>query len=105
MLFIGSGSGEATDEHDGYVSGRYRDGALSDIWTDVTRCAERTFTAYVPACERGWRGSAKPADATGFHSAQHEWLERHFLQLDDACRAVPYDRSQFIGWSASSRSG
>jgi hypothetical protein len=34
--------------HVGYVAGRYRDGAYSDLWTDVRRCAWRTFTDYAP---------------------------------------------------------
>jgi hypothetical protein len=35
-----------TNTHHGYIAGRYRDGALSDTWTDVRRCAERTFITY-----------------------------------------------------------
>jgi hypothetical protein len=105
MLFIGPVADEATDEHDGYVAGRYRNGALSDIWTDVTRCAARTFTAYVAACECGWTGTPKPA--VGFHSAQYEWFQRHFQDVVAVAggstvlpRRVIVDRSQFLGWGA-----
>jgi len=41
-LFIGRGA-VATDVHVGYFAGRYRSGVWSDQWTDVSRCAERTF--------------------------------------------------------------
>jgi hypothetical protein len=49
--------------HRGYVAGRYRDGALSDIWTDVARCAERTFTAYLARCGCGWLGDPPPSQS------------------------------------------
>jgi hypothetical protein len=29
MLFVGPGDGEKTDAHEGYVTGRYRDGACA----------------------------------------------------------------------------
>lgn len=79
MLAIGPDAAGAADGHEGYVAGRYRNGALSDNWTDVTRCADRTFTCYVPACECGWTGSPRSADLSGYHRAQHDWLHRHFL--------------------------
>jgi hypothetical protein len=53
MFFIGSGADEMTDEHERYVAGRYRNGSRSDIWTDVTRCAEYTFIAYLPVGATG----------------------------------------------------
>ena len=63
-LFIGRGV-VATDVHVGYVAGRYRSGVWSDQWTDVSRCAERTFTDYAPACVCGWRGRAHAATLGG----------------------------------------
>ena len=45
MLLTGA---VTTDGHVGYVAGRYRSGAWSDQWTDMSRCAERTFTDYAP---------------------------------------------------------
>lgn len=51
--------------HVGFVAGRYRNGAFSDRWTDVMRCADRTFTGYAPACTCGWRGPLFPASDGG----------------------------------------
>ncbi len=81
MLFIGPGADEATDQHEGFVAGRYRNGALSDIWTDVTRCAEGTFTAFVGACECGWRGPLHAPDGLGAEDCRREWLTHHFAHL------------------------
>ena len=52
--------------HHAYVAGRYRSGLLSDHWTDVLRCAERTFLRFVPACECGWVGVDHPATIDGY---------------------------------------
>ena len=67
--------------HIGYLAGRYRDGALSDMWTEVQRCAERTFTAYVPGCSCGWYGSRFPASTVGAFAARREWQDRHAAAL------------------------
>ena len=53
MPLTGASLDSGVDQHRGYVAGRYRNGVLSDEWTDVTRCAEGTFTAFVSGC--GWR--------------------------------------------------
>lgn len=45
----------------GFVAVSYRDGAISDIWTAVRRCAEHTVTEYRPMCEFGWHGGDRPA--------------------------------------------
>jgi hypothetical protein len=66
-----------TDTHHGYVAGRYRDGALSDTWTDVRRCAERTFITYVARCRCGWRGNDYPASPDGYHACQRELISAH----------------------------
>jgi hypothetical protein len=78
MLYIGPGSDEVTDEHEGFVAGRYRIGAVSDIWTDVTDCAEGTFTAYVARCECGWSGSSHRVCPAGYRAAQRGWIDAHF---------------------------
>jgi hypothetical protein len=59
--------------HAGYIAGRYRDGAYSDEWTDVSRCAENTFVAYVPACSCGWRGPAERPTAAGRLHCRRVW--------------------------------
>jgi hypothetical protein len=79
MFFIGSGADEMTDEHEGYVAGRYRNGSRSDLWTDVTRCAEYTFIAYLPACECGWTGTDSPATEPGHRQCEHDWAAQHFI--------------------------
>ena len=63
--------------HVGYLAGSYRDGALSDEWTDVFRCAESTFTAYVPGCSCGWYGSRFAVSTVGAYGARREWQDRH----------------------------
>jgi hypothetical protein len=63
--------------HIGYVAGRYRAGVWSDQWTEVSRCAERTFTAYAPACTCGWRGAAHPPTAHGQLACQRGWTFEH----------------------------
>jgi hypothetical protein len=63
--------------HVGYLAGRYRDGAYSDAWTDVARCAPGTFVAYAPACSCGWRGAAQPANAVGRITSQRAWAQDH----------------------------
>lgn len=77
MGSIGIGADDMADFHCGYVAGRYRDGALSDTWTDVTRCAERTFLAYVARCGCGWLGDPQPANPDGYYTCQHELISTH----------------------------
>jgi hypothetical protein len=74
MLLTGA---VTTDGHVGYVAGRYRSGVWSDQWTDVSRCAERTFTDYAPACACGWRGSPRSATADGHVLCQGAWGLEH----------------------------
>lgn len=61
---------------------RYRNGTYSDSWTDVARCAELTFTAYVPACKCGWRGPAQKATDVGYAACQRVLLRDHLKLLD-----------------------
>jgi hypothetical protein len=55
VLFTEPGA-DPVPGHVGFLAGRYRDGAYSDVWTDVSRCAEGTFVRYAPACTCGWGG-------------------------------------------------
>jgi hypothetical protein len=63
-----------------YVAGRYRDGALTDTWTDVARCARGTFVAYVPACSCGWTGELHPPTLEGFSASQRALRRDHVIQ-------------------------
>jgi hypothetical protein len=77
--------------HAGYIAGRYRDGACSDEWTDVSRCAENTFVAYVPACSCGWRGPAERPTAGGRLRCRRVWAT-HLTALtiaDAAATCLP----------------
>lgn len=65
------------DGHYGYVAGRYRDGLFSDVWTDVSRCASGTFTAYAPACTCGWHGDTYPSTASGLHTSREALIATH----------------------------
>lgn len=76
LLYVGPDSDEFTDEHEGWVAGRSLDGSLSDIWTDVRRCTEQSFSAYLPRCECGWIGIAVPATSGGHNAAERQW-RRH----------------------------
>ncbi|QJY50101.1 hypothetical protein [Pseudonocardia broussonetiae] len=69
------------DEHGGYVAGRYRDGSLSDGWTDVERCAGGTFVRYVARCACGWTGRSHPASPAGVRAAKQEWFLGHVVAL------------------------
>lgn len=82
MLYSGPGADEVTDEHEGFVAGRLADGALTDIWTDVTAAPAGTYSAYLAACECGWTGSARHAvNPQGYDAAQRAWLAGHFRPL------------------------
>ena len=73
MLFAGCGT------HQGFVAGRYRNGAFSDRWTDVLRCAESTFTAYAPACSCGWRGRLFAATDAGHLDSRRVLVHEHLV--------------------------
>ena len=88
LLYRGSDADEFTDEHEGWVAGRFRDGSLSDIWTDVRSCAEDAFTAYLPRCECGWMGTDVSATSGGYHAAERQWQSRH-LPTVVAARPAP----------------
>ncbi len=70
-----------TDDHQGYVAGRYRDGSTSDGWTDVSRCAPGTFVRFVARCTCGWSGRDRPATDAGVLSARQEWFLGHVVPL------------------------
>ncbi len=69
------------DDHDGYVAGRYRDGSVSDEWTDVERCAGGTFVAYLPRCTCGWSGRDRPVSGPSVMACRREWFLGHVVVL------------------------
>jgi hypothetical protein len=75
-------AGQARPGHVGYLAGKYRDGAYSDLWTDVARCAPGTFVAYAPACSCGWRGGPQPATAVGRITCHRAWAHGHLSSSD-----------------------
>jgi hypothetical protein len=77
MLFAVPDPHTLPSGHAGYVAGRYRDGAYSDEWTDVSRCAENTFVAYAPACSCGWRGPAEAPTTAGRIRCRRAWAAEH----------------------------
>ena len=91
MLFIG-GSDEGIGDHTGFVSGRYRDGALSDSRTDVSRCSPGTFTAFQPACRCGWRGRSHEPDDVGVRRCRREWTREHLQHVVPTRHAPPRPR-------------
>jgi len=65
------------DPHQGYVAGRYRDGSLSDDWTEARRCADRTFVRYVARCTCGWIGLDDAPDERGAERCERDWRADH----------------------------
>jgi hypothetical protein len=47
------------------------------VRTDVTRCAERTFIAYIARCACGWLSNDHPANPDGYHTCHHELINNH----------------------------
>lgn len=80
-MFVTGRPGAASSDHAVYVAGRYRDGALSDTWTDVARCAPGTFIAYVPACTCGWTGAIQANTLDGFRESQRALRSEHLSRL------------------------
>lgn len=92
LLYDGSDSDEFTDEHEGWVAGRFPDGSLSDIWTDARGFPARTFSAYLPRCECGWVGPASPVSPAGHRLAVLRWRMCHLAKViagRPARRALP----------------
>jgi hypothetical protein len=86
VLFTGVGDDSGPEPlevpgHTGFVAGRYRNWTYSDLWTDVRRCAERTFTAYLPACTCGWTGTPTAADEVGFMRCHRAVRSEHLATL------------------------
>lgn len=81
LLYRGTDADDFTDEHEGWVAGRFADGSLSDIWTDVRSSVEQLFHAYLPRCECGWLGTAVPPTPGGYHSAVRQWRSRHLPEI------------------------
>lgn len=79
----------AGSSHLGFVAGRYRNGAFSDRYTDVLRCAQRTFTAYAPACSCGWRGPLFPATDAGHLRCRRVLVHQHLAQVTKECTPRP----------------
>jgi hypothetical protein len=88
MIVTGRPGAAASSDHAVYVAGRYRDGALSDTWTDVARCAPGTFVGYVPACTCGWTGAIRLSTVEGFRECQRALRFEHLNELRTA-QATP----------------
>ena len=76
-MSLSFGTDSAQQRHIGFVAGRYRDGAVSDRWTEVERCAERTFVSFVPACTCGWTGTDRAATPAGIVACRRAWQTGH----------------------------
>jgi hypothetical protein len=84
VIVTGRTGAPLIDGHCGYIAGRYRDGALSDTWTDVTRCAHGTFTGYAPACTCGWSSAIQPSTPSGLQACQLTLVAEHLNNLAPA---------------------
>jgi hypothetical protein len=94
QMFVTGRPGVAHSDHDVYVAGRYRDGALSDTWTDVAWCAHGTFIGYVPACTCGWTGGIRTNTIDGFRECQRALRFEHLSSLATARVASTGGRSR-----------
>lgn len=81
LLYLGPDSDEFTDEHEGWVAGRFSDGSLSSIWTDVARYPTGTFSCYLARCECGWGGTSVPPTPGGHNTAERQWRTQHLAQV------------------------
>lgn len=84
VIVTGKAGLPPVDGHRGYVAGRYRDGLLSDTWTDVTRCARDTFVGYAPACTCGWIGDLQPSTPAGLRCCRQALIAEHISNLAPA---------------------
>jgi hypothetical protein len=89
MLSGVSSSDAGGDGHVGYLAGRYRDGAYSDMWTDVRRCAHATFIGYAPACSCGWRAPAQPVSDIAPLLCHRIWFREHIAGLATSASVAP----------------
>jgi hypothetical protein len=96
MPFTRQAADDGSAAHTGYVAGRYRDGAYSDIWTDVRRCAFRTFTAYAPACSCGWRGPGQPVTDIAYISCRRAWTRDHATPQEAGQPMVVHDAASTV---------
>jgi hypothetical protein len=69
---------EGLDDHEGYALRRLPDGTLTGVWTHATR----EFTAYLPACDCGWRSPHQhPPTDQGWEAALEDWRAQHAVPL------------------------
>ncbi len=73
------------DGHEGYAARRLPDGTLAGSWTATTA----SFSAYVPKCECGWRGTDHAQTEEGYEEAMDEWDGLHAQPL--LAKAVPLE--------------
>lgn len=81
LLYAGDGADESTDEHEGFVAGRFPDGTLTTIWTDVRPHPGSPYAGLVPRCECGWRGPEFTVTPEGYAACERLWRERHLASF------------------------
>jgi len=69
--------GESTNGHHCVVAGRRVDGALTDLWGEVSACPDGRYVAYVPRCECGWTGPSFSNTPAGYAACQQLWRYKH----------------------------
>ncbi|MGH9164016.1 MAG: hypothetical protein ACRDZW_00685 [Acidimicrobiales bacterium] len=78
------------ENHEGYGIRHLPDGTTTSAWEPATAA----FTAYIAACECGWRGGDHAPTEDGYEKAVDEWDERHARPL--LATAIPPDIKQMI---------
>lgn len=77
LLYRGEDADEATDGHEGYVSGQHPDGTRTTIWTMINPQDDNHFVAYFPRCECGWTGPSFSPTPAGYAACEHLWQQQH----------------------------
>jgi hypothetical protein len=103
VLYIGPVDIPGSDDHEGFVSARTRDGRDTGIWTDV-RGAGDGYTGFRAGCECGWldEGFTTP-DEDGHQTALHDFVHHHFAVV--AGQPLDPARDFLTPWAVRVRSG
>jgi hypothetical protein len=87
---------EGLDDHEGYALRRLPDGTLTGTWTQATR----EFTAYLPACDCGWRSPHEhPPTDHGWEAALEDWRAQHAVPLlEQQATRRREELARVLGW-------
>jgi hypothetical protein len=87
---------EGLEGHEGYAMWRLADGSVIPQWADGVR----EFSAYVAACECGWRSTGEhPPTEDGAEAAYQQWEQEHAVaELARQASGRREDLSRVLEW-------